>query len=95
MVTIAFRAQIGRNLEVYVDDIVVKSLKAEDHIVDLKETFTNLRKNRMRLNSAQCIFGVEFGKFLGFMASRWGIEVNPKKIEAIKDIGPPRSVKEV
>ncbi|GKU88934.1 hypothetical protein SLEP1_g3141 [Rubroshorea leprosula] len=75
MVTIVFRAQIGKNLEVYVDDIVVKSLKAEDHLADLDETFNNLRKNRMRLNPAKCIFSVEFGKFLGFMVSRRGIEL--------------------
>ncbi|GKV04476.1 hypothetical protein SLEP1_g16631 [Rubroshorea leprosula] len=64
MVTIVFRAQIGKNLEVYVDDIVVKSQKAEDHLADLDETFNNLRKNKMRLNPAKCIFGVESGKFL-------------------------------
>ncbi|GKV02694.1 hypothetical protein SLEP1_g15092 [Rubroshorea leprosula] len=64
MVTIVFRAQIGKNLEVYVDDIVVKSLKAENHLADLDETFNNLRKNQMRLNPAKCIFGVESGKFL-------------------------------
>ncbi|GKV34728.1 hypothetical protein SLEP1_g43074 [Rubroshorea leprosula] len=64
MVTIVFRAQIGRNLEVYVDDIVVKSLKAEDHLADLDETFNNLKKNRMQLNPTKCIFGVESGKFL-------------------------------
>ncbi|GKV02751.1 hypothetical protein SLEP1_g15146 [Rubroshorea leprosula] len=64
MVAIVFRAQIGRNLEVYVNDIVVKSLKVEDHLADLDETFNNLKKNRMRLNPAKCIFGMESGKFL-------------------------------
>ncbi|GKV18329.1 hypothetical protein SLEP1_g28727 [Rubroshorea leprosula] len=73
MVTIVFRAQIGRNLEVYVDDIVVKSLKAEDHLTDLEETFNNLRKNRMRR----------------------GIEVNPKKIKAVAEMEPSKSVKDV
>ncbi|GKV14629.1 hypothetical protein SLEP1_g25472 [Rubroshorea leprosula] len=95
MVTIVFRAQIGRNLEVYVDDIVVKSLKAEDHLADLDETFNNLRKNRMRLNPAKCIFGVESGKFLGFMVSRRGIEVNPEQIRAIAEMEPPKSVKDI
>ncbi|GKU94690.1 hypothetical protein SLEP1_g8144 [Rubroshorea leprosula] len=95
MVTIVFRAQIGRNLEVYVDDIVVKSLKAEDHLTNLEETFNNLRKNRMRLNPAKCIFGVEFGNFLGFMVSKRGIEVNPEKIKAIVEMEPPKSVKDV
>ncbi|GKV03742.1 hypothetical protein SLEP1_g15991 [Rubroshorea leprosula] len=95
MVTIVFRAQIGRNLEVYVDDIVVKSLKADDHLIDLEETFNNLRQNRMRLNLAKCIFGVESGKFLGFMVSRRGIEVNPEKIRAIAEMEPPKSVKDI
>ncbi|GKV27534.1 hypothetical protein SLEP1_g36698 [Rubroshorea leprosula] len=95
MVTIVFHAQIGKNLEVYVDDIVIKSLKAEDHLADLDETFNNLRKNRMRLNPSKCIFGVESRKFLGFMVSRRGIEVNPKKIRAIAEMEPPKSVKDI
>ncbi|GLT32924.1 hypothetical protein SLA2020_075540 [Shorea laevis] len=95
MVTIVFRAQIGRNLEVYVDDIVVKSLKAEDHLTDLAETFDNLRRHSMKLNPAKCVFGVESGKFLGFMVSSRGIEVNPEKIKAIAEMKPPKSVKDV
>ncbi|GKV47366.1 hypothetical protein SLEP1_g54271 [Rubroshorea leprosula] len=95
MVTIVFRVQIGRNLEVYFDDIVVKSLKAEDHLADLEETFNNLRKNKIRLNPAKCIFGVESRKFLSFMVSRRGIEVNPEKIRAIAEMKPPKSVKDI
>ncbi|GKV02837.1 hypothetical protein SLEP1_g15225 [Rubroshorea leprosula] len=95
MVTIVFRAQIGRNLEVYVDDIVVKSLKVEDHLADLDETFNNLRKNKMRLNSSKCIFSVEYGKFIGFMVSQKGIEVNLEKIRAIAKMEPPKSVKDI
>ncbi|GKV12093.1 hypothetical protein SLEP1_g23290 [Rubroshorea leprosula] len=95
MVTIVFRAQIGRNLEVYVDDIVVKSSRAEDHLTDLAETFNNLRRCSMKLNPAKCTFGVESGKFLGFMVSRRGIEVNPEKIKAIEEMRPPRSTKDV
>ncbi|GKV48210.1 hypothetical protein SLEP1_g55036 [Rubroshorea leprosula] len=95
MVTIVFRAQIGRNLEVYVDDIVVKSLKVVDHLNDLEETFNNLRKNRMRLNPAKCIFSVESEKFLSFMVSRRGIEVNPEKIKAVVEMEPPKSVKDI
>ncbi|GKU97131.1 hypothetical protein SLEP1_g10311 [Rubroshorea leprosula] len=68
---------------------------AENHLADLDETFNNLRKNRMRLNPAKCIFGVESGKFLGFMVSRRGIEVNPKKIRAIDEMEPPKSVKDI
>ncbi|GKV41663.1 hypothetical protein SLEP1_g49163 [Rubroshorea leprosula] len=67
----------------------------EDHLNDLKETFNNLKKNRMRLNPAKCIFGVEFGKFLGFMVSRRRIEVNSEKIKAVAEMEPPKSVKDV
>ncbi|GKV49566.1 hypothetical protein SLEP1_g56308 [Rubroshorea leprosula] len=95
MVTIVFRAQIGKNLEVYVDDIVVKSQKAEDHLADLDETFNNLRKNKMRLNPAKCIFDVESRKFMGFMVSQRGIEVNPEKIRAIAEMESPKSVKDI
>ncbi|GKU89032.1 hypothetical protein SLEP1_g3225 [Rubroshorea leprosula] len=95
MVTIVFRAQIGRNLEVYVDDIVVKSSRAEDHLTDLAETFNNLRRCSIKLNPAKCTFGVESGKFLGFMVSRRGIEVNPEKIKAIEEMKPPKSTKDV
>ncbi|GKV48654.1 hypothetical protein SLEP1_g55455 [Rubroshorea leprosula] len=73
---------------------VVKSLKAENHLTDLEETFNNLRKNRMRLNLAKCIFGVESGKFLGFMVSRRGIEVNPEKIKAVAEMESPKSIKD-
>ncbi|GKV37820.1 hypothetical protein SLEP1_g45796 [Rubroshorea leprosula] len=66
---------------------------AEDHLADLDETFNNLRKNKMQSNPAKCIFGVEFGKFLGFMVSRKGIEVNPEKIKAVAEMEPPRSIK--
>ncbi|GKV19462.1 hypothetical protein SLEP1_g29723 [Rubroshorea leprosula] len=95
MVTIVFRAQIGRNLEVYIDDIVVKSRKAEDHLTDLGETFNNLRRHSLKLNPAKCVFGVESRKFLGFLVSRRGIEVNPEKIKAIEEMKPPKSIKDV
>ncbi|GKV41204.1 hypothetical protein SLEP1_g48770 [Rubroshorea leprosula] len=71
------------------------SLKAEDHLVDLDETFNNLRKNMMRLNPVKYIFSVEFGKFLGFIVFRRGIKVNSEKIKAIEKMGPPKLVKYV
>ncbi|GKV11510.1 hypothetical protein SLEP1_g22765 [Rubroshorea leprosula] len=71
----------------------VKSLKVEDHLANLDETFNNLRKNRMRLNLAKCIFGVESGKFLSFMVSQRGIEVNPETIRAIAEMESPKPVK--
>ena len=64
-----FRKQIGRNMEVYVDDMFVKSKKEGSHLDDLKETFKTLRQYKMKLNPAKCAFGVSFGKFLGFMVS--------------------------
>ena len=87
--------QIGRNIEAYVDDIVVKSLKASDHPADLKETFENLRNTGIMLNPAKCVFGVKAGRMLGFLVSQRGIEANPDKIKAIIDMTPPQNPKEV
>ena len=64
-----FNNQIGRNVEVYVDDMLVKSKEEEDHLDDLKETFNTLRQYIMKLNPSKCAFGVSLGKFLGFMVS--------------------------
>ena len=82
-------------MEVYVDNMLVKSRKAELHLDDLKETFDTLRKYQMRLNLTKCVFGVSSSKFLGFMVSQRGIEANPEKVKAILDMTSPRSVKEV
>ena len=90
-----FSRQIGRNMEVYVDDMLVKSKKAEQHLDDLKETFDILRKYQMRLNPAKCVFEVSSSKFLGFMVSQRGIEANLEKVKATLDMMSPRSVKEV
>ena len=62
-------SQIGHNIEVYLDDMLVKSLDKERHLDDLQETFETLRQYKMKLNSSKCTFGVSFGKFLGFMVS--------------------------
>ena len=75
-----FRPQIGQNVEVYVDDMLVKSLDEEKHLDDLQETFDTLRRHQMKLNPNKCAFGVSSGKFLGFMVSQKGIEANPDKI---------------
>ena len=90
-----FHDQIGRNVEVYVDDMLVKSKNDEDHLIDLKETFQTLRRYNMKLNPAKCVFGVSSDKFLGFMVSQHGIEANPDKIKVILDMSPPKTVKEV
>ena len=86
-----FAQQIGRNVQVYVDDMLVKSRREED----LRETFIALHSYNMKLNPGKCVFGVTVGKFLGFMVSQRGIEANPDKIQAIMEMVPPRNVKEV
>ena len=90
-----FRPQIGRNVEVYVDDMLVKSQDKEIHLDDLQETFDTLRQYNMKLNPNKCAFGVSSGKFLGFMVSHREIEANPNKIQAILDMKPPQNIKEV
>ena len=64
-----FAQQIGRNIQVYVDDMLVKSRREEDYLKDLRETFDTLRSYNMKLNSGKCTFGVTIGKFLGFMVT--------------------------
>jgi len=78
-----FKDQIGRNMEVYVDDMVVKSGEVEKHLRDLEEVFARIREYNIRLNPEKCVFGVKGGKFLGFMLTNRGIEANPDKCEAI------------
>ena len=90
-----FDQQIGRNMEVYVDDMLVKSKEELAHLDDLKETFATLKTHQMRLNPSKCVFGVASGKFLEFMVSQRGIEANPEKVRAIIDMTSPRTVKEV
>ncbi|XP_071902705.1 uncharacterized protein [Coffea arabica] len=90
-----FKNQISRNLEVYVDDMLVKSRTQEQFISDLREIFEVLRSSRMRLNPKKCTFGVRSGKFLGYMISKEGVRANPDKIKAIMDMAPPRNIKEV
>ena len=95
MVNKIFKDQIGRNLEVNIDDMIAKSKRVEDQAEHLRETFETLLANRMRLNPEDCVFGVIGGKFLGFVVDERGIEANPDKIQAILAIKSPRTVKEV
>ena len=90
-----FSKQIGRNMEVYMDDMLVKSKEAKTHLEDLQETFDTLRRYRMKLNPAKRVFGVSLGKFLGFMVSQQGIKANLEKVRAILDMASPKTVKEV
>jgi hypothetical protein len=90
----ALGAQMGRNAEAYVDDIVVKTRESHTFIEDLEETFANLRKVNIKLNPAKCAFSVPSGKLLGFLVSHRGIEANPDKVKAIEEMCPPRNLKE-
>ena len=90
-----FQKQIGTSMEVYIDDMLVKSTTAELHIAHLAEAFQILKKYNMKLNPAKCAFGVSAGKFLGFIVNNRRIEANPDKIKAVLDMPPPSNIKEV
>lgn len=84
IVTRMFKNKIGSMVEVYIDDMVVKSRKEERHVTNLNETFEILRQHKLHLNANKCAFGVGAGKFLGYMITNRGIEVNPNQIRAIQ-----------
>jgi hypothetical protein len=86
-------SQIGSNVLTYVDDIIVKSTKQENHIANLQETFANFRQAGLKLNPEKCVFGIKKGKFLGCLVSTKGIEANPSKIEAILRMESPSTMK--
>nr|XP_043619402.1 uncharacterized protein LOC122591233 [Erigeron canadensis] len=89
-----FQHQIGRNVEAYVDDIVIKSHEENAMITDIQETFNTLRGINMKLNPSKCSFGMEKGKFLGHIVTVRGIKANPKKIEAVVDMPSPKTKKQ-
>ena len=95
LITQVFKHQLGRNMEAYVDDMIVKSQQPRNHLNDLGETFDRLRFYGMKLNPAKCTFWASMGKFLGYLISKRGIEANPDKVQAIMDMQPPATVKEV
>jgi hypothetical protein len=90
-----FGELIGRIIEAYVDDIVVKSKKIGDLVPDLTEVFVKLRQHGVKLNPEKCVFGVPRGMLLGFVVSERGIEANPEKISDIMDMGPIKNLKGV
>ncbi|KAI5333123.1 hypothetical protein L3X38_023253 [Prunus dulcis] len=95
LVNSLFAPLIGNTMEVYVDDMLVKSRTAEKHIPNLSDMFTILKQYKMRLNPTKFAFGVAFGKVLGFMISQRGIEANPENIKAILDMTIPKTVKDI
>ena len=88
-------SQIGKNVQVYVDDIVIKTKVHDTLLDDLNETFDNLRVYRMKINPTKCTFGVPAGKLLGFLVSSRGIEANPAKISAIERMPVRKCLKDV
>ncbi|KAL0434268.1 UNVERIFIED_CONTAM: hypothetical protein Slati_2761100 [Sesamum latifolium] len=90
-----FDDMLHKKVECYVDDLIVKTKKREEHLADLQMVFNRLRKYNLKMNPLKCAFGVTFGKFLGFIVRHRGIEVDPAKIDAIQKMPPPRNLKEL
>ena len=86
MINRMLEPQLGKNIEVYIDDIVVKSKLEFKHVNDLENIFEILRKYKLRFNASKCSFGVSSVKFLGYMITHHGIEVNPDQIKAINSL---------
>ena len=84
-----FEPQLDKKIEVYIDDMVVKSKEVPNHMEDLRNIFETLREHKVRLNASKCSFGVGSGKFLGYMVTHRGIEVNPDQVKAINNLQPP------
>jgi hypothetical protein len=83
-----FGDHIGRTVEAYVDDIVIKTREADDLVDDLHTAFGCLRANGVKLNPKKCVFGVPRGMLLGYIVSQRGIEANPEKVAALERMGP-------
>jgi hypothetical protein len=90
-----FKRQLNKNVEAYVDDVVVKTRNSDALIADLEETFASLREYRWKLNPSKCVFGVPSGKLLGFIINHRGIEANPEKISAITKMKAPTCIKDM
>jgi hypothetical protein len=88
-----FGDHIGRTVEAYVDNIVVKTRKADDLVSDLRIAFGCLRASEVKLNPEKCVFGVPRGMLLRYIVSQRGIEANPEKVAALERMGPIRELK--
>ena len=95
MITNMFEPQLGKSIEVYIDNMVMKSKMVSEHVRDLENIFEILRKHKLCLNASKCSFGVGSGKFMGYMVTHQGIEVNPNQIKAINSLQPLWNPKEV
>ncbi|GKE46496.1 reverse transcriptase domain-containing protein [Tanacetum coccineum] len=90
-----FHGKIGRNLEVYVNDLVIKSHTKVEVVCDIEETFKTLRKINMKLNLKKCTFGVEEGMFLGYQVNTNGIKICPDKVDSVLSLQSPKCLKDV
>ena len=95
MMTRMFESQLGKNIEIYIDDMVVKSKVVSEHLGDLGNILEVLRKYKLRLNASKCSFGIGSGKFLGDMVTHRGIEADPDQIKVINNLQSPKNPKEV
>ena len=95
MMTRMFEPHLGKNIEIYVDDMVIKSKLESEHVNDLRNIFEILSRHKLRLNTSKCSFGVGLGKFLGYMVTHHEIEVKPDQIKVINNLQPPQNPKEV
>ena len=95
MMTRMFKSQLGKNIKVYIDDMVVKSKLEAKHLGDLRNIFEILRKHNLHLNASKSSFGVSSGKFLSYVVTHRGIKVNLDQIRAINNLQPPRNPKEI
>ena len=95
MITRMFEPQLGKNIEVYINDMVVKSKVVSEHVNDLGNIFEILREHKLCLNASKCSFGISSGKFMGYKVTHPRIKVDPNQIRAITNLRPPWNLKEV
>ena len=90
-----FSEMLGQTMEIYIDDMLIKSFRADQHIAHLEQSFEVLKKYNMKLNPTKCSFGVSSGKFLGYLVTQRGIEANPEQIQSVLRIPSPTCIKDV
>ena len=95
MMTRMFESLLGKNIEIYIDDMVVKRKMVSKHLGDLRIIFEILGNYKLRLNASKCSFSVGLGKFFGYMVTHRGIKVNPNQIKAINNLRSPQNPKEM
>jgi hypothetical protein len=78
-----FHDLLGKVMEIYIDDVVIKSVSFEQHLADLRTTLERMKKYGLRMNPFKCAFGVSASRFLGFIVHEHGIQIDPKKVESI------------